>query len=88
MTVRFDRRALVDLDAIRAHVGFDSPKAAVRLYEDLKSACAGLSDFPMQGRASPRPGLRELATVRPYIVIYSVDADVRIRRIIHGARLR
>lgn len=89
MIVRFDRRALADLDAIRAHIALESPKAADRLYEDLASACAWLSDFPRQGRASPRTGLRELVTVRPYIIVYGLQGEaVRIRRIIHGARLR
>ncbi len=89
MKVSFDRRASSDLDDIRDQITLHSPKAAARLYDELRSACDRLSDFPMLGVPSFRGGLRELRTVRPYIIVYSVGADVvRIRRIVHGARLR
>ena len=88
MIVQFDRRASADLESIRTRIALDSLKAAGRMYEELRAACAGLSDFPRQGRAASRSGLRELTTVRPYIIVYTVGATVRIRRIVHGARLR
>ena len=88
MIVRYDLRARADLGGIAERIALDSPKAADRMRSALLDACERLSDFPLVGRSSHRGGLRELRTVRPYIIVYSVGATIRIRRIVHGARLR
>ena len=89
MNVEYDDGAIDDLDQIENHVAQDRPLAARRLRGRLIDACERLADFPQIGRRSHQTRLRELTTVPPYFVFYSLGADaVRIRRIIHGARLR
>ena len=87
--MRFRPAARGDLDDIWTGAGFDSLAAARRLHDRLIGACKGLAEFPHLGRPSSRRDLRELVSVRPYVIIYRVSAQsVSILRIVHGARLR
>ena len=82
------RRAEADLEEIAAHVGAQSPRAAVRLLTRLRALCRRISEHPFSHQACDevRPGLRR-AVLRPYLVFFTVDQDgVRIERILHGAR--
>ena len=89
MKVTYRLEALQDLAAVGAGLGFDNASAAGRLHRRLLDACEGLADFPEAGRYGPRGDLRELVTVRPYVIIYRSQPDaVVIFRIVHGARLR
>jgi plasmid stabilization system protein ParE len=73
-------------DGIRAYISVFDLAAADRMIERLPHVGNSLSDFPHRGRPAGN-GLREIATVRPYILRYRVDADtVSIVRIRHGAR--
>jgi len=79
-------RALADLAAIQGHIHQFRPLAAQRMAQRLKLAGESLAEHPERGR--PAGGLRELATVPPYLIRYRVKADaVQIVRIRHGARL-
>ena len=88
LEVRFSRLALADLARIRAYIGVFNPAAASRMAERLIAAAAGLSAYPLRGRASSQ-GRRELTIVPPYILVYRVSGDrVRILRVWHGAQER
>jgi plasmid stabilization system protein ParE len=61
------------------------PLAAQRMAQRLTLAAASLAQHPERGRRAG--GLRELATVHPYLIRYRVTTDaVQIVRIKHGAR--
>ncbi|MEO8925817.1 MAG: type II toxin-antitoxin system RelE/ParE family toxin [Caulobacteraceae bacterium] len=84
--VVWSRRALADLDSIRAYIGQFSPLAAQRMAARLRSAGESLQAQPNRGRLAGR-GFRELTIVPPYIVRYRVtDAGVVIAHIRHGAQ--
>ena len=89
MRVAYRAPALWDLAEIEAGLGFDDAAAANRLHGRLLDACEGLADFPEKGRRAARSDMRELVTVRPYVIIYRLQRDaVVIFRIVHGARQR
>jgi toxin ParE1/3/4 len=80
--------ALWDLDHIRTYIAEFDPKAAARIHAGLLKAGNGLCDFPNRGRPANR-GRRELPTVPPYVIRYSVRGDVVvIEAIRHGAQRR
>ena len=90
MSVRFSRRALLDLAAIRARISRDKPQAASRMAVEIVAACDRLEPFPDRGRPGRRRGTRELTTVWPYIIVYRVTPAraVEILAIWHGAQDR
>ena len=89
MRLTFARRARLDLSSIHAYIARDSAPSADRMLLRLTDACAALSNFPDRGRPGIVAGTRELVTVQPYVIIYSVAAEgVEIVRIFHGAQDR
>ncbi|CAN7581989.1 type II toxin-antitoxin system RelE/ParE family toxin [Caulobacter sp. BE254] len=78
--------AIANLDSIFTYVaGFNAP-AAARLAQRLQTAANSLVEHPERGRAASR-GLRELATIHPYLIRYRFsDEAVVILRIRHGAQ--
>jgi addiction module RelE/StbE family toxin len=77
--------AIDDLKAIRSYIEATNPPAASRVAMALVDAANSLVAFPDRGRAV-RSGVRELTTVRPYVIRYVVLPDeVRIAFIRHGA---
>ncbi|MFA7261585.1 MAG: type II toxin-antitoxin system RelE/ParE family toxin [Caulobacter sp.] len=84
--VVWSRSALADLDDIASHIARDNLSAAVRISEALWMAGESLADHPNRGRLAAS-GLRELVTVRPYILRYRVSVKrVLVVQIRHGAR--
>jgi len=78
--------AIDDLGAIGRYIAEFNPPAATRTANALVKAANGLTVFPDRGRLV-RPGVRELATVQPYVIRYVVLPDeVRIAFIRHSAR--
>ena len=65
-----------------------NPQAAARLAEALLVAGDSLVNFPHRGRRVPGTQMRELVTVRPYVIIrYRIAGEeVVILRLRHGAR--
>jgi len=65
-----------------------NPVAASRIGRELLLAGDSLDIFPRRGRIGRDPTKRELATVRPYIIVYEVDdADnVTILNVWHSAQ--
>ena len=91
MKVEWQRSALQDRDAIISYLEPLNPHAAVNLLQALILAGDSLMLFPHRGRPGQAAGTRELAAVWPYLIVYEVDAEadmVRILRVWHGARDR
>ena len=79
-------QAREDLIAIGDYLGASSPKAAREMGGALIRLSESLCEFPDRGRPV-RLGVRELTSLRPYIIRYAVlDAEVRIVTIQHMAR--
>lgn len=86
--IEWAREALAHLELIRAYIEQFDPDAATRLVGRLISACVSLEDFPDRGRPAG-DGVRELPSIRPYVIQYEVCGDtVRILRIKHGSQRR
>ena len=90
-SVQVLRRAQLDLVEIQAYVARDRPEAAEALVEALMRRLRGLERFPCRG-AVPRDtrlrraGYRYLAHAE-YLILYKVlTRQVRIYRVLHGAR--
>ena len=84
----FSPEAEADLGEIAAYIAADDPKRALTFIDELEQSCAALLDFPEAGRARPdlAPRLRSKPHGR-YVIFYTAGADeVRIERILHGAR--
>jgi addiction module RelE/StbE family toxin len=86
-SVEWTESAISDVAEIRAYIEQFNPDAAVDVAESLIEAGDRLALLPGHGRpiGSFR---RELTTVRPYVIRYSVqDGRVSILRVRHGARV-
>jgi toxin ParE1/3/4 len=89
MSVRFTRRAIHDLAAIRGYIARDNPLAASRMAVELVAACDRLELFPERGKPGLRRGTHELSTVWPYVIVYRISGgDIDILAIWHGAQDR
>lgn len=86
--VVWTRDAAEHVDLIRAYIAQFDPKAAQRLAGRLIGAGDSLCDYPNRGRPT-NDGLRELATIAPYVILYEVlDETVNILSIKHGSQRR
>ena len=90
MKIRYRPAAVVQLDAIFAHIAANNPAAADKVIRTTKQSIERLADFPFSARPSKVAGIRELPIVRdPYIAFYAVDEDaheVQILRIRHTSQ--
>lgn len=88
LIVRFDPKALNDLNEIRDYLIARSPTGAERVRRHILATIERLSDFPLLGRETDEPRVRILPLTRyPYLVFYSVmNGEVAILHIRHGAR--
>jgi plasmid stabilization system protein ParE len=86
--IRYNRRAVQDLEIIAGHIRERSPDAAARVRERIENLIGGLGDFPYQGTPTDRPGIRRLvATPFPYLIFYRIRGDtVVVLHIRHGRR--
>lgn len=84
--VVWTRRALRNLEIIRAYISQFNPLAAQRMALRLLSAGQALEMQPDRGRRLSK-GRRELTTIPPYLIRYRVDGElVAVLEIRHGAR--
>lgn len=89
MTVVWQASALADIRRILDYIASENPAAARRIAQELVLAGDSLELFPLRGRVGLVPGTRELVAIRPYVVVYEVNADtVRILRVWHSAQDR
>jgi toxin ParE1/3/4 len=88
LRVEISPAAADDILSIHAYLAQFSPMAADGAVGKLRVAIFGLSHFPHRGR--PRAdGMRELLSVRPYVIVYDVEGNVvTVLRIWHGAQNR
>ncbi|WP_174301854.1 type II toxin-antitoxin system RelE/ParE family toxin [Caulobacter sp. S45] len=86
-TVRLTASALRELSEIRSYIKAQgAPIASETTVARLADAVEGLKTFPHRGRLIGRD-VREIVTVRPYIIRYRIRSDaLQIIRIRHGAR--
>lgn len=76
-----------DLDRIVDHIAKDNPAAALGMWDEIERQVERLWDFPHSGRTGRMPATRELVvTGTAYIVVYIVDNDVELVRVLHGAQ--
>lgn len=88
LNVRFDPRALSDLQEIRDYLVQRSSTGADRVRLHIAETIDRLSDFPSLGRPTDQPGVRILPLTRyRYLVFYAViRSEVVILHVRHGAR--
>ena len=86
--LRLSPRAAEDLEAIGDFIARDSPRRAVSFVEELLEACRTIARMPEAYPAVPElaEGLRRAVHGR-YLIFYTVRSrEVRIERLLHGAR--
>ncbi|MEW6634156.1 MAG: type II toxin-antitoxin system RelE/ParE family toxin [Pseudomonadota bacterium] len=88
MAVTFSPVAAKDVEEIGDYIHAENPAAAGRFVVALRARCDRIGDAPRGGapRSSLWPGLRSVPFQR-YVVFYVAEGDdVRIERVLHGAR--
>jgi plasmid stabilization system protein ParE len=90
VTVVWRAAAIADISHIIQYIAQDNEQAARNIGRALFLAGDALTAFPNRGRIGLDPTTRELVTVRPYIIVYEVDAagNVDILRVWHAAQQR
>jgi toxin ParE1/3/4 len=90
MRLRWDRRAIADMEAIYACIAADNPKAAKSVVDRIKKSVSRLSFMPMSARPGVKKGTRILVVPRlPYVVVHRVRGEtVDIIAVLHTARRR
>jgi toxin ParE1/3/4 len=88
VAIIFAPAAVQDIEEISDYIHAENPPAALRLVTALRARCAGIADMPHIGAPRPSlwPNLRSVPFKR-YVIFYTTNsADVRIERVLHGAR--
>lgn len=87
MRVRYDPRALSDLQEIFDYIAVDDRLAAARVIGRIERAINRLTILPYSGRPGRKPGIRILTVpTLPYIVVHRVFDDfVEVLAIFHTA---
>jgi toxin ParE1/3/4 len=90
MRLRWERRAIKDLEAIYAYIAADNPKAAQCVVDRIGKSVSRLLTLPFSGRPGVTKGTRLLTVPRvPYIVVHRVRGEVvDILAVLHTARRR
>jgi toxin ParE1/3/4 len=88
MRIRYDPRALSDLQNIFEYVAAVDRGAAARVIGRIERAIGRLKVLPYSGRPGRKPGIRILSVPSlPYVVVHRVFEDfVEILAIFHTAR--
>jgi toxin ParE1/3/4 len=88
MKLRYDPRALSDLQEIFDYIATEDRTAAARVISRIEHAIGRLRILPYSGRPGHKPGLRILTVPSlPYIVVHRVlDDFVEVLAIFHTAR--
>ncbi|MEH2109708.1 type II toxin-antitoxin system RelE/ParE family toxin [Nostoc sp.] len=82
----FSDAAIRDLDEICEYIARSSPKAASKLFDDIRSKCKLVASFPNMGKSYGRlvPNLRGFV-VNDYIIFYYPKEDgISITRVVSG----
>jgi toxin ParE1/3/4 len=87
VTVKWHRSARADLAELAAFIAAESPSAASRILDEIQRQAGLLLDYPELGRPGRVAGTRERAiTGTPFVVVYHIETDIVVLRILHGAR--
>jgi addiction module RelE/StbE family toxin len=86
--IRYGRRAIRDLQAIKDYLEPLNPNATRRVFETIKSKIATLETFPQIGKIVDVHGTRRISAGRyPYAIFYEINGnDVVIIHVRHTAR--
>jgi toxin ParE1/3/4 len=89
MRLRWDRRAIEDLEAIYAWIAADNPQAAAGVVARIRKSVGRLETFPMSGRRGVTKTTRLLTVPRvPYVVVRRVRREtVDILAVLHPSPL-
>jgi toxin ParE1/3/4 len=88
MRLRYERRALADLDEIFRHIATDNPHAARRFMARITEAARLIAALPFMRQKTRNPRVRRFP-VGKYLIAYEVGEDeVIVQYVRHGARLR
>ncbi len=72
------------------YIAQENPVAARQIGREILLSGDSLAMFPRRGRPGRDPTTRELVTIRPYVIVYEVDAvgNVTIQSVWHSAQDR
>ncbi|TAN53487.1 MAG: type II toxin-antitoxin system RelE/ParE family toxin [Rhodospirillales bacterium] len=88
MRITFSPAAQTDLEEIGDAIASDNPSRAISFIQEIRQHCDAIVTAP---RAAPErndlaPGLRMLVHGN-YLIFYRIlDREIRIERVLHGAR--
>ncbi len=88
MKVGFSPLSREDLITIADYIALDNPRRALSYIEEVEARCLRIEDAPKGGvmRNDIAEGLRSVP-FGAYLIFYRLSAnEIRIERIIHGAR--
>jgi len=90
LSVVWRAQALADIVRPVNYIATENPVAARKMGRELLRAGDSLISFPRRGRCGVDPTTRELATVKPNIIVYELDdaGNVTILNVWHGAQDR
>jgi toxin ParE1/3/4 len=90
MNLRWDARALNDLESIHEYIARDNFPAAGSVVQRIEGSVSRLENFPFSGRPGGPKGTRILSVPGlPYIVVHRVRGSVvDILAVVHTARRR
>lgn len=87
MDVVWTTPAIRDVWRVYDYIVEFNPRAAQRMADALFDAGDSLEQFPHRGRPVTGTEMRELLSIDPYVIRYSIVGDVVvILRVRHGAR--
>lgn len=88
MRLRYTRTAARELAEVLTSIAAESPQGARRVQLRLREAIDLLTEFPLIGQSTTRPGLRRLVVLPyPYVVFYQVrETEVVIIGVRHSAQ--
>ena len=88
MRVVFSPKAEDDLEEIGDYIAQDNPGRALTFLDELRARSLAIAENPQAYPAQPKlaPAIRR-AVYRRYLIFYSMQSsELRIERILHGAR--
>jgi toxin ParE1/3/4 len=87
MRLHFSKPARDDLFGIGDYILGHNPQAAAKLVAEIETRCFDLCDMPYVGAAYPGIANLRYLVHGNYLIFYSLHAaELRIERILHGAR--
>lgn len=88
MRLRFQKRALAQIDTVLSHIAAHSPQGAAQVEARLRTVLQNLQAHPFSGRRTPIARVRRIfLTPYPYHIDYFVgDDELVIQRFRHAAR--